>query len=169
MSGIDKAKFKLIFEEYHNALCNFAFGFMNDRSKAEDVVQDVFVKFWMKRHEIDESKNIKSFLFFSTRNRAIEIIRRNTLDNTMKASKIRDVGDTAENDKEADKFMLKDKLFASIRQLPPKCQEVFKMSKLNGLTYAEIATELDISVKTVENQIGKALKILRLKLKDTKG
>ena len=57
--------------------------------------------------------------------------------------------------------MLKEKLFNSIRQLPPKCRDVFTMSKINGLTYSEIANELGISPKTVENQMGRALRLLR--------
>jgi len=64
-------------------------------------------------------------------------------------------------DDEADKYVLKEKLFNSIRQLPPKCRDVFTMSKINGLTYSEIANELGISPKTVENQMGRALRLLR--------
>lgn len=64
-------------------------------------------------------------------------------------------------DEEADNYLLREFMYKSIRQLPPKCQEVFMMNKINGLTYREIAEDLDISVKTVENQIGKAYRILR--------
>ncbi|MEM9549401.1 MAG: sigma-70 family RNA polymerase sigma factor, partial [Bacteroidota bacterium] len=63
---------------------------------------------------------------------------------------------------EANKFMLKEFLYNSIRQLPPKCQEIFVLNKVNGLTYTEIADDLDISVKTVENQIGRAYRKLRI-------
>ena len=62
---------------------------------------------------------------------------------------------------ESNNYLLKEQLIRSIRQLPPKCQEIFVLSKMNGLTYGEIAEELDLSVKTVENQIGRGLKLLR--------
>ena len=164
MSGIDKTKFRVYFDEYFNALSNFAYGYVHDKTVAEDIVQDVFVKFWMKREVIQADNNVKSFLFQSTKNRAIEIIRRNKLNDTMVLEKTKEIESDERLMQEADNYLMKQKIFASIRQLPPKCQQVFKMSKINGLTYNEIAAELDISVKTVENQIGKALKFLREKL-----
>ena len=118
----------------------------------------------MKREVIQADNNVKSFLFQSTKNRAIEIIRRNKLNDTMVLEKTKEIESDKQLMQEADNYLMKQKIFASIRQLPPKCQQVFKMSKINGLTYSEIAAELDISVKTVENQIGKALKFLREKL-----
>jgi RNA polymerase sigma-70 factor (ECF subfamily) len=166
LSQLDKIQFKEIFDQYFNALSNFAYTYVKDTKAAEDIVQDVFVKFWMKRKGIDLDGNVKSFLFQSTKNRAIEIIRRNTRNEGMVAAKTHEAQNQITNPEEVDKSMLKEKIFASIRQLPPKCQQIFKMSKLSGLTYREIADELDISVKTVENQIGRALKILRENLKN---
>lgn len=69
-------------------------------------------------------------------------------------------------EEEAEKHLLKQKLYNSVRQLPPKCREVFMLSKVNGLTYSEIAEQLGISVKTVENQMGKALRTLRNLMSD---
>ena len=66
-------------------------------------------------------------------------------------------------DHESEKYMRIERLYTYVRQLPPKCQQVFILSKMNGLTYREIAEELNISIKTVENQIGRALHLLRTK------
>jgi len=145
-------------------LCNFAFKYLNDSSVAEDAVQDVFVKIWVKREGVDLSKNIKSFLFQSVKNRAIEVIRKNKLDTNYRSDNLRKLEGITDMDDEADRFLMMERIYASIRQLPPKCQKVFTLSKVNGLTYNEIAEELEISVKTVENQIGRSLRILREKL-----
>jgi len=139
--------------------------YLRDDKAAEDVVQDVFVKFWVKRNDVDRDKNIKSFLFQSTRNRAIEIIRRNKVESKYLGS-LQDIDDWQNEDLEevSDQYILMEKLNNSMRQLPPKCQEVFRMGKLKGLTYREIANTLNISIKTVENQMGRALRLLRQNL-----
>ncbi len=138
--------------------------YLNNAAVAEDTVQDVFVKIWMKRGEIDMDKNPKSFLFQSVKNRAIEIIRKDKLDSTYRAKNLRKLEEIDDINYEAERYVMMERIYASIRQLPPKCQKVFTLSKVNGLTYSEIAEELEISVKTVENQIGRSLRILREKL-----
>ncbi len=146
---------------HHNALCNFAFSILDDKDMAKDVVQDVFLNLWQKRDQLNIDTDVKSYLFTSTRNKCIEFIRKMKL-----VKKYEDfVRQTQSNEfnieEDADKYMRKERLYASIRQLPPKCKEVFLMSKQNGLTYSEIADELSISPKTVENHMGRALRLLR--------
>ena len=75
---------------------------------------------------------------------------------------------TGDSEEIAMKYEMLEKLNSSIRQLPPKCQQVFKLGKINGLTYAEISEELNISVKTVENQMSRALKLLRTMVYENK-
>lgn len=118
----------------------------------------------MKRDDIDLTKNVKSFLFQSVKNRAIEVIRKNKLDTSYRSENLRKLEEIVDIDDEADRYVMMERIYTSIRQLPPKCQKVFTLSKVNGLTYNEIAAELEISVKTVENQIGRSLRILREKL-----
>jgi RNA polymerase sigma-70 factor (ECF subfamily) len=156
-----KEEYKKVFEEYYNPLCNFASKYVSGSDIAEDVVQEVFVQMWQKRKQITLTSGIRSYLFQSTRNKAIEIIRRNKLQNAYIDEEKHNVEVSYEIDKEADNYMLKEQLNKSIRQLPPKCQEIFVLSKMNGLTYGEIAEELNLSIKTVENQIGRGLKLLR--------
>lgn len=128
---------------------------------AEDIVQEVFVSLWQKREQIKLTTSIKNYLFQSTRNKAIEIIRRNKLESEYVSEELNKNENSYEIEVEANNYMLKEKLNRSIRQLPPKCREIFVLSKMNGLTYGEIAEELNLSVKTVENQIGRGLKLLR--------
>lgn len=162
-----KQDFKLLFEQYYNPLCNFASTILYDSAKAEDAVQDVFVKMWQNKERLADMDNQKAYLFQATRNKSIEYLRKLKSDKKISAENERriEMSSTIDIDNEADKYLLKEKLFNSIRQLPPKCRNVFTMSKINGLTYTEIAEELDISPKTVENQIGKALRLLREMMK----
>lgn len=153
----------MLFKEFYNPLCNYAYTILRDKSLAEDAVQDVFTKFWDEKESF-KIDSIKNYLFQSTKHKAIEVLRRNKhLDHYR--NQISSLESQSLNpDDESDKYMLKEKLFDSIRQLPPKCRQIFVMSKINGLTYAEIADELQLSKKTVENQIGIALRLLRIKL-----
>lgn len=158
-----KNAYKEIFESYYNPLCNYALSILKDKEKAADVVQDVFVQLWQKRFNIKIQKDLQSYLFRSTKNKSIELIRREKLHHRYE-NYVKDMdGSDADADQEGEKFLRIEQLYTYVRQLPPKCQEVFILSKMNGLTYREIAEELNISIKTVENQIGRALHLLRIK------
>ena len=162
-----KQEFKKLFEEYYNPLCNFANTILFDGGKAEDAVQDVFIKMWQKRDTLAGLENVKSYLFTATKNKCIEYLRKLKLDRKLSEenqSRL-EMSSSINIEDEADKYVLKEKLFNSIRQLPPKCRDVFTMSKINGLTYSEIAEELGISPKTVENQMGRAMRLLREMMK----
>ena len=151
-----------MFKKYYNPLCNFASSIVNDHKIAQDVVQDVFTKLWDKRNEISISSNEKSYLFQAVKNRSIEVLRKRKKDQKISVVDYNEHYETNSTlEEQSRNFMLKEFLYKSIRQLPPKCQEIFVLNKVNGLTYNEIAMDLDISVKTVENQIGKAYRKLR--------
>jgi len=106
-------------------------------------------------------KDVKYYLFTAVKNKAIELIRSRKrkgeiLDTLPKEKNYQEaIGE------EADSHIIKEKLYKSIRQLPPKCQQIFVMNKVNGLTYNEISEELKISPKTVDNQMRRAFKLLR--------
>ena len=167
MELLDKNRFKEVFKEYYNPLCNFASSIIKDRKVAQDVVQDVFTKLWAKRNELKIKTSEKSYLFQAVKNRAFELLRKREHEANVDLSMYSETYDQNNNiEEQANKFMLKEYLYNSIRQLPPKCQEIFVLNKVNGLTYNEIADELEISVKTVENQIGKAYRKLRVMMSD---
>jgi len=160
---LDKNRFKEVFKEYYNPLCNFAASITSDRKMAQDVVQDVFTKLWDKRNDLVINSSEKSYLFQAVKHRAFELLRKRKNESKLNVSEFEE-SYSSEKDLEdqASKYMLKEYLYSSIRQLPPKCQEIFVLNKVNGLTYSEIADDLDISVKTVENQIGRAYRKLRI-------
>jgi len=161
---LDKASFKWLFELHYSALCNFAYRIIHDLDKAEDIVQDTFVKIWNNTELLDSQKNIDSYLYTMVRNRALEVLRRESISQKVNQQieylKQYDNNDDILED-EIEKFLLLEKIYVSIRQLPPKCAEVFTLSKINGLTYSQIADRMNISVKTVENHMSKALKMMR--------
>lgn len=162
----NRKEFKEVFLKYYNPLCNFCHRYIKDGDEVQDVVQDVFEKLWIKRDTITFEKPIQYYLFTSVKNRAIEKIRkkkRNSelIDNLDTPTQTEDVVE------DTDQFVRKEMLHKAIKQLPPKCQKIFIMSKVEGLTYNEIADEMEISVKTVENQMRRAFQILRKILKPT--
>jgi RNA polymerase sigma-70 factor, ECF subfamily len=139
-----------------------------DMNMAEDIVQDCYVKLWRTAVEIDPNRSVKSLIYTMVRNHALEVLRREQIGKKIAAQL--PTGDIDESsyveEAEIEKWRMIDLIFVSMRQLPPKCAEVFELSKINGLTYTQIAERLQISVKTVEAQMSKALKILREKLAD---
>ena len=158
---IRENEFKQWFKDYYTPLVNFAYSYLNNINQAEDLVQDVFTHIWLKRDKL-KIKSIKSYLFTAVRNRVSEVVRKNKVeekainDNALKTrfNLNHDIKDVSE------RYVLLDTLNNLVRQLPPKCRKAFVMSKINGLSYTHIGTEMNISPRTVENHVLKAIKIL---------
>jgi RNA polymerase sigma-70 factor (family 1) len=161
---LDKSSFKNLFELHYSPLCNFAYRITDDIDQAEDIVQDIFVKVWNDPDLLDGNKNINSYLYSMVRNRAFEVIRRENISQKINQQLEyiqNNAATTNVEEDEIEKLLLLEQIYVSIRQLPPKCSEVFTLSKVNGLTYVQIAEKMNISVKTVENHMGKALRLMR--------
>jgi len=163
---LDEKTYKSLFNEYYEPLCNLAYRYLHDSDNSEDVVQEVFTYLWRKRKELSIKSNLKSYLYSSVKNKCIEKIRRNKLESKFISEALftnsyeEDYG----ADKELEKLALANKIYKSIDELPKKCSLIFKMAKLDGLTYNEISEELGLSIKTVESQMRRAFIILREKL-----
>lgn len=158
-------KFEELFREYFSSLCYFAQKYVVDLDTAREIVHSVYVSIWEKRAEFDFDKSAKSYLFTSVYNRSMNHIRDN--------KKFKDTDLVAEQLEPAEpdpKYMeaaeLETQIWQVINSLPEKCREVFLLSRFEDKKYAEIAQQLKISVKTVETQMSKALKILRENLSD---
>ena len=162
----DEKAFKKIFETYYNIILVFIHKLTENRMQAEDIVQETFIKLWAYKENIDINRPIKSFLFKTSYNFYIDLYRKSLrTKEILKAWYFQKIVNLTEEDDE-----IKEKKIAriqkEIKRLPPKCKDIFMMSKFEGLTYNEISTELNISVKTVENQISIALSKLRKCLKN---
>lgn len=154
---MDKRYFQEIFERYYNPLTNYSFKTLKDTDLAKDVVQEVFMKIW--NDKIPLIKGQEGLLLFKmVRNRSIDEIRK------MKALNRVDMPHEmtdSEVTEEHDVYMLKELIISLVRQLPPKCGEIFRLTKINGLSCSEVAETLGISQKTVENQMTIAYRKLR--------
>lgn len=162
---LNKVMFEQLFRAHFVQLCNYAVQYISDNEIAKDITQNVFINLWEKRENIDSQKSIQSYLFTSVRNRCFNYIR----DNKKYRSKVLDI-DTIdlESDITIEDFDLKElegKIASILNNLPDKCRIVFKMSRFKNMKYKEIAEEMDISVKTVEAHMSKALKSFRNELK----
>jgi RNA polymerase sigma-70 factor (ECF subfamily) len=151
---------RLIYAEYYEVMCNVVWRVLNDKNTAEDVVQEVIMEIWRKRETIVFSTSIYGYLKRSCVNRSLNTIRRNKVkieDDT--ALQYQATSDHTHNNVEAGD--LQGIISNTIMTLPDRCRQVFVLSRYEYLSYKEIGDQLDISVKTVENQIAKALKLLR--------
>lgn len=152
--------YQYLFSEYYDWLCNYIFKLCNDRMLSEDIVQEVMIRLWEKRKYILITSSLKNYLFKSCHNQFLQHLKRekfqfDTLDK-IQWDVISEV--TLENDLYDYKM---DKLTKLIERLPPRCKEIFIQNKLEKKKYKEIALDMGISVKTVENQMSKALHFLR--------
>jgi RNA polymerase sigma-70 factor (ECF subfamily) len=161
LNVLDERSFEKLFRQYFPPLISFSMNILRDEDDAREVVQKVFLGLWEKREELDLSSSLKSYLFTSVHNRSLNIIRDKR---KFQSTGIPDEEGTFDVSLQIEAIELEEKIMDAIALLPEKCREVFELSRFEGLKYSEIADRLGISVKTVENQISKALKILREKL-----
>ncbi len=163
----DQRAFSSLFDLHYEATCRYVIRIIRDRDTTEEIVQSTFVNLWEKRALIREDISFKSYLFRAAYNTALNYIKHQKVVSNYVARK----QDKIEVSKQAyvshqPDFELQQKIADAINQLPPQCQKVFRLSREEGLKYHEIADELGISKKTVEVHMGKALKMLRMSLKE---
>lgn len=158
--------FDFFFNYYYPGLCVYAQKMISiPEQEARDLVQDVFIKFWNYREKSDIRFSIRSYLFASVKNRCFDLLRKKGKD--VKMQEITNEHEITDESFETYVLLELEVLFKkSLDKLPERCREVFEMSRLHGLKNREIAARLDISEKTVENQMTKALHILKIELKD---
>lgn len=157
---IDEITFKNAYNDYFEVICRFLNYYTRDYQAIEEVVQDVFVTLW-EDYEGKEIQYIKTFLYNSARNRMLNYLR-NEENHTVLLEKWAQV-ELEKSDAVdcVDREQFYRLLQAAVESLPEKCREIFILSREEQLSYKEIAQVKDISVKTVENQMGIALKKIR--------
>jgi RNA polymerase sigma-70 factor (ECF subfamily) len=159
----DATAFDFAFRAYYAQLVSVGLGVLGERAAAEDVAQDVLLELWRRRENIVLETSLRAYLVRATRNRALNHIRH---ERVARVADPEAVGRTEAP--AADRDLLEQELDVAVgqavRELPARCREVFELSRVHALTYAEIAQVLGISIKTVEAQMGKALRALRDRL-----
>ncbi|HEX9509989.1 MAG TPA: RNA polymerase sigma-70 factor [Puia sp.] len=157
-------RFQTVFNTYYNSLCNYAFTFVKNEDTSEDIVQDIFMRIWEGRRDLLLEDTVRYYLFTAVRNNSITHLRQQKNTEEWNGEDIPD--ETVPEKERGNDRDYRLSLQKGIDRLPPKCREVFLLSRFSNMTYKQIAASLGISVKTVENQLGKALKNLRVFLKE---
>ncbi|MDA3927803.1 MAG: RNA polymerase sigma-70 factor [Prolixibacteraceae bacterium] len=156
-------KLETIFHQYYSPLCNYASAIINDYTDAEDIVQTFFIQLY-ERRKLPEIANIEAYLLRSIRFKCIDYLRNKKRKNTISIQEIDYLEHTLPNEITEQEIEPLFHYYAA--KLPPKTRTVFLLSRVNKLTYREIAEELNLSQKTVENQMGSALKKMKVILKE---
>ncbi len=154
---------EVLFKEHFEPLCRLATKFIYDFEASKDIVHEVFVAFWQKFDALPTDTQYKSYLFTAVRNKSFNHLR--------DSKKHLNIVDAAEEKAPDDEQSMEVKELSAeidfaLNLLPEKCREVFELSRFENMKYAQIAEHLNISVKTVEGQMSKALRILREHLKE---
>jgi len=162
---LNKATFESLFRSEFKRLCFFALQYTKDYDTAREITQESFIGLWEKRETIDLSKPVKTYLSTTVRNKCLNYLR----DNKKFNKEILDMEGLL-SDKtyvQPDRLVeteIRDKIEMAIEELPVKCREIFVLNRHENLKYQEIAIRLEISVKTVETQMSKALQHMRERL-----
>jgi RNA polymerase sigma-70 factor, ECF subfamily len=165
----EASTFRALFEEcfhlHYEGLHRYAYTILKDNEYANDVVQTVFARWWENKELITQQQTPQYYLYTALRNRCLNHIR----DKKNRKTQLVDFGGKDEQGFTVaeDPILSKElstQIMLAIEDLPPQCKLIFCKNRFGGMKYAEIAQEMNLSVKTVEAQIGKALKILRGKL-----
>jgi len=167
ISSGDKSAFTELFNDTYTMFVNFSYRYVKSKSTATDIVQDAFIKLWNNRDKLDSEKSLKSFLFTIVRNLSLNHIRDSHL-TYIPGDELRRSFNTDLDDEPDIWDEVEQKLPQWIENLPDRQQEIFELSRYEGLTHKEIAAVLDISPRTVNNHINNALETLRECLKDLK-
>jgi RNA polymerase sigma-70 factor (ECF subfamily) len=157
----------MLFKTHYQPLCRYANTYLKDPDGAEEVVQAAFIGFWEKRAGISIETSLKSYLYRAVRNACLNELKHEQVKQKYLAGQNHEGEKTsAPSDQIAIHEELEDQVRKAIDRLPEQCRLIFTMSRFEELKYQEIADQLNLSVKTVENQMGKALKLMRISLKE---
>jgi len=161
----DKVVFDYIFNYYYSSLCAFSMQYIKDKNTVEDLVQDFFVSLWIDAPNLRVQSSLRSYLFAGVKNRCIDHQKHQKV-----TEKYRNhiLFSTENEDNSTDNYFaeteLRHVIQKSLTKLPPRCREIFELSRIKGLSNQEISEQLQLSKRTVELQISNSLKILREEL-----
>ena len=166
----DKRSLELIFRRLYPRLCTYAQKFIHDINDAEEIVQELFYTVWKHRDRLDENQSLQSYLFTAVKNRSLNLLE------SRKSKSKRDellwylYSQQSTDNNNAHQALLasdlEESIVIAVEHLPKECKKIFELSRFEGLKYQEIAQRLNISLKTVETQMSRALFKLRVELRE---
>lgn len=160
-----EAAFEEVFKANYKSLHAYSFTIIGDTSAAEEIVQNVFYKLWDRSDSLSIEGSLRAYLYRAVHNESLNYIKHLKVRQQHQMYIVRRMDQSTEN--ASRKIQLKElekRVQDALNDLPEQCRTIFQLSRFEELRYREIADRLNISVKTVENQMGKALKLMRLKL-----
>ncbi|MFQ5446212.1 MAG: RNA polymerase sigma factor [Saprospiraceae bacterium] len=161
----DKTVLKELFDAHYSSVCAAINRFTGTRGVTEDLAQQVFIRFWEKRHQLTITTSAGAYLHRMAINEALAWLRSKKNRPPEEITPATPFPPEADVEKGYLHEELQQQIIEAVETLPPRCRAVFQLSRFEEMSYQEIATEMDISVKTVEHQMGKALRVLREQLK----
>lgn len=162
----EQAAFDAVFRRWYEPLCRYACRLVNgDMDEAEDLVQQAFVKLWEYRTKLNVSWSLKAYLYKTVHNACLNRLRAQRVRSNY-LEQVAQEPDTMQTAPEDTAPELRARFQKAMEALPPQCRHIFELSRFEALKYREIADQLGISIKTVETQMGKALRVLREQLAD---
>lgn len=160
----NESNFEEVFKTYFGPLTNYVNSYLKDWEGSREIVQGTFMKIWENKENIAINTSAKSYLYSAVRNRMIDTIRSKQKLEEYK-NKV-NVDEVTEDIDQMNSFVIREEILKSMDKLKPKMKKIFSLSKIEGLTYNEIAAYLNISKRAVEDNVAKALKILKEDLVD---
>ena len=161
----ETSAFDAIFRANYPILVRVAEAMLRERAMAEEIAQDVMLELWRRRESLDVTESVRGYLLQATRNRTLNALRHRAIERKSEPHVVDGLAHLPPTDAAAREGEIEIALQSAVADLPDRCRQIFELSRVEGLKYSEIATRLGISVKTVEVQMGKALRILRERLK----
>lgn len=161
----DEESFEFLFKKYYLSLARFAWRYVGSKAIAEELIQELFTNLWEKREELDTKGSVRSYLYKSVRNLSLNHLKHQNVKNKYDSEWMAQIGNPQiefRDDKR--EKQIREAIAQAIEELPERSRMTYKLHRYDGLTYSEIAEVMDISVKTVESQMTRTLKILRERL-----
>jgi RNA polymerase sigma-70 factor (ECF subfamily) len=164
----DIREFERLFQKYYVPLCRYADKMLKDMDTAEDMVQEFFYNFWKNRESFTPQRSLRGYMYRSVRNHALRhlehlAVRKRYEEHVHRESLKRGAGQMPPDAEANDLGAL---IHVTLQKLPDRCCRIFRMNRFEGMKYHEIAAALSISVKTVEAEMGRALRVFRSSLKE---
>lgn len=155
----DYVSYNKLFERYYGRLCRYVYGLLMDKNDTEDVVQELFLNLWKNRKQIEIKENVSGYLYKMAKHLALNHLRSRKQYNDLSETPEQPALSYEDTRLESEEF--RQALYGCIDRLPDRCREVLLLHRLKGLKQKEISEKLDISVKTIKNQIWSSLQKLK--------
>lgn len=162
----DLKEFEKLFREFYKPLLIYANRFIQDGAEAEEIVQNLFFNLWKNKETLNINISVSSYLYSAVRNNSFQYLKREKIKSKYEQYLKYNSAESTQPIEQIKYNELHNRLYQVMNDLPERCQEIFKLNRFKGLKYQEIADQLEISIKTVEANMSKALKHLRKNLSE---